>query len=422
MLTIWQWWQTGYAQQAKRSVPDIPSTPARRTVGTVADNLVAPQRADYVELGVSSCFSFLHGASDAVDLVLTARALGYDALGIADVNSLAGIVRLHTEAKALNLKPIIGCRIETVEGLSFLAYPVDRTAYGRLCRLISAGRMARLDGSWQAKGQCEIDLGMLARHATGVQLVLIPPQRLDKEFHVSHEESKFPPEASALRIVRQAAQSGPLETVLPYLAERLPTLRHIAASYLYFGDDIARIEALDALARRHGMSLLATNDVLYHAPERRPLQDVMSAIRHKTTVANAGHILHPNAERHLKSPDEMVRLFARWPHAIAATRTVADACHFSLEELRYEYPEEICPDGGQTMPRRRADHARMEGRPCPDHRWSASQKNTPPARKFSPLSYVVLIPDTDGEGLGHALDTSLTHHPCPLLTTRLDRP
>jgi error-prone DNA polymerase len=122
-------------------------------------------------------------------------------------------------------------------------------------------------------------------------------------------------------------------------------LRHLAASYLYSGDDIARIAALDALARENGLTLLATNDVHYHEAARRPLQDVMTAIRQKTTVARAGHLLHPNAERHLKSPAEMLRLFERWPHAITAARELADACRFNLEELRYEYPEEICPEG-----------------------------------------------------------------------------
>src|SRR5690606_25939015 len=109
-------------------------------------------RAPFVELGLVSCFSFLRGASDAVDLVSTARALGYDAIGIADANSMAGVVRIHTETKKLKLKPLIGCRIETVDGLAFLAYPADRAAYGRLCRLISAGRMSTLNGEWQAKG------------------------------------------------------------------------------------------------------------------------------------------------------------------------------------------------------------------------------------------------------------------------------
>jgi error-prone DNA polymerase len=139
--------------------------------------------------------------------------------------------------------------------------------------------------------------------------------------------------------------AAPFAAILPYLTAQLPTLRHIAATYLHTGDDIARIDRLDALAQAHGLALLATNDVLYHAPERRPLQDVMTAIRLKTTVAAAGLELQPNAERHLKSPAEMVRLFARWPHAIAAAREVADACRFSLSELRYEYPQEIYPDG-----------------------------------------------------------------------------
>ncbi|MBX9664638.1 error-prone DNA polymerase, partial [Novosphingobium sp.] len=139
--------------------------------------------------------------------------------------------------------------------------------------------------------------------------------------------------------------SLPFPALVPHLVHSLPTLRHLAASYLYSGDDIARINALDALARENGLALLATNDVHYHEAARRPLQDVMTAIRHKTTVARAGHLLHPNAERHLKSPAEMLRLFERWPHAITAARALADACQFSLDELRYEYPEEICPEG-----------------------------------------------------------------------------
>jgi error-prone DNA polymerase len=133
--------------------------------------------------------------------------------------------------------------------------------------------------------------------------------------------------------------------VIPHLVHSLPTLRHVAACYLYRGDDVARINALDALARAHGLGLLATNDVLYHEPARRPLHDVMTAIRHRTTVAAAGLLLEPHAERHLKSPAEMIRLFERWPHAIAAARALADACTFALTELRYEYPEEICPPG-----------------------------------------------------------------------------
>ena len=376
-------------------MPDAPLTPDKRTLQIDPADIAAPPRAPFVELGLASCFSFLRGASDAVDLVLAAHALGYDAIAIADVNSMAGVVRIHTEAKTLKLRPVIGCRIETVEGLAFLAYPEDRAAYGRLCRLISAGRMQTLSGEWQDKGVCEIDLAMLAAHSEGMQLILLPPDHLEAVFTVkvpsnvvafadfvsrrdrrgkeiaegasvpqapsssatappaalSEEERGFAASTPSLRLsaplrsLREPTSfTAPFPDLLPHLVRQLPTLRHIAASYLYRGDDIARIERLDALARVHGLSLLATNDVHYHAPERRALQDVMTAIRHKTTVAKAGHLLHPNAERHLKSAAQMQRLFARWPHAIRAAREVADACRFSLDELRYEYPEEIYPD------------------------------------------------------------------------------
>jgi error-prone DNA polymerase len=312
-------------------MPEAPLTPGRRRAAPGPEGSGAPARCDFVELGMMSCFSFLRGASDAVDLATAARSFGYDAVAIADVNSLAGVVRLHTEAKTLGLRPVIGCRIETAEGLVFLAYPRDRTAYGRLCRLISAGRMARPDGAWQDKGVCEITLAMLAEHAQGVQLILVPPSDLEGKFAIRAEG------AEGLGIV------APFPEILPHLVTRLPTLRHIAASWLHAGHDIARITALDAMARAHGLSILATNDVQYHAAHCRPLHDVMTAIRHRTTVAKAGLLLAANAERHLRSPDEMARLFARWPHAIAAARGVADACGFSLDELAYEYPLEICP-------------------------------------------------------------------------------
>ena len=115
-----------------------------------------------------------------------------------------------------------------------------------------------------------------------------------------------------------------------------------------------------ASRERHGCTILATNDVHYHAPEKRPLQDVMTCIREKVTLTTAGYLLNPNAERHLKSPEEMARLFARWPHAISATREFADALHFSLNELRYEYPRETVPEG--RTPQQHLEHLTWEGR------------------------------------------------------------
>ncbi|MGN6498277.1 MAG: error-prone DNA polymerase [Tsuneonella sp.] len=349
-------------------MPEAPLTPGRPQLEVDPNSVSTPEPAPFVELGLLSCFSFLRGASLPVKLVETAWALGYHAIGIADANSMAGVVRVHSSAKTLKLTPVIGCRIETVEGLAFLAYPTDRAAYGRLCRLISAGRMSTLDGEWQDKGACDISLAMLAEHAEGVQLILLPPADLDAEFVIEIESNVIPfprsrhpglDPGSRSSVMSQEAGSrlagrgderrskfrGEFPVILPRLAAQLPTLHHLAASYLYTGDDIARIDWLDALAKANGLALLATNDVHYHVPERRPLQDVMTAIRHKTTVAAAGHLLHANAERHLKSPAEIIALFERWPHAISASRQVADACGFTLDELKYEYPREVYPDG-----------------------------------------------------------------------------
>ncbi|MGJ8544112.1 MAG: error-prone DNA polymerase [Sulfitobacter sp.] len=287
--------------------------PRRRLEG--ADFTPNP-RADYVELGVTTCFSFLHGASDAVDLARTAWAQGYDALGVADINTMAGVVRLHAEALRANMRPVIGVQLRLATGEAFLAYPKDRAAYGRLCTLLSKGKMHDLQGAWQDKGACDISLDDLCTHAQGVHLIAVPGPNL------------------AL-----------FAAGLTRLTRALPSLRYIAASYLYRGDDRARITFLDSLAKAHGLSILATNDVHYHAPERRPLQDVMTCILHKTTIAKAGFLLGANAERHLKSPGEMIRLFAQWPHAIRATRALADACQFDLRELSYEYPQEAIPEG-----------------------------------------------------------------------------
>ena len=209
------------------------------------------------------------------------------------------------------------------EGLSLLAYPKDRDGYGRLSRLLSLGKLRA------EKGECALSLEDVAAHQEGIAFIAWPG-----------EVDRFEGELAQLR-------------------EALPGLRHVAVSWLYRGDDNARVERLDRIARAQGCTILATNDVHYHAPERRPLQDVMSCIREKTTIASAGYLLNANAERHLKGPDEMARLFARWPHAIAATREFADALDFSLDELKYEYPRETVPEG--RSPQAHLEHLTWEG-------------------------------------------------------------
>src|SRR4051794_17039035 len=278
----------------------------------------------YVELGVSTPFSFLRGASDAIELVRTALPLAYDAIGIADRNTLAGVVRMHRACEVAGIRPLIGCRLDLNDAPSLLAYPIDRDGYGRLSRLLSLGKMRA------EKGECELSLANVAEHSEGIAFIAWPNDDLDV-----------------------------FERELQRLREVLTSLRHVAASWLYRGDDNARIERLDRLARKHGCTILATNDVHYHAPEKRPLQDVVTCIREKTTIANAGYLLNPNAERHLKSPAEMIRLFERWPHAISATRAFADSLHFSLNELRYEYPKETVPEG--RTPQEHLEHLTWEG-------------------------------------------------------------
>ncbi len=305
-------------------VPEYTGFARRKLVLDDGAELPVVARADYVELGVTTPFSFLRGASDAIELVLTALELGMDAIGVADRNTLAGVVRMHSAAKGAGLRPLIGCRVEPVDAPALLAYPRDREGYGRLSRMLSLGKMR------SAKGKCDLLLSEVALHGEGIAFIAMPGADLDA-----------------------------FEGALPGLVAELPGMAHVAAAHRYRGDDLARIERLDRMARGHGLGLLATNDVHYHAPERRPLQDVMSCIREKVTLVTAGYILDANAERHLKSPGEMARLFARWPHAIVATRAFADAIDFSLDELKYEYPRESVPEG--RTPQAQLEHLTWVG-------------------------------------------------------------
>jgi error-prone DNA polymerase len=320
---------------------------ARRRLELRDGSLPPIPKAPFVELGITTPFSFLRGASDALELIPTAMDLGMDAIGVADRNTLAGAVRIHSNAKTAGLKPLIGCRLLVQstplpqaggeggasapegEGLlrlvatslppappacgrgevELLAYPIDREGYARLSRLLSLGQGRAI------KGECHLTLADVAEHREGIAFIAWPDDDLDR-----------------------------FEAQLPAIRAVLPELRHVAATHLYRGDDLARIERLDQLAKGFGGTILASNDVHYHTPAKRPLQDVLTCIREKTTLHEAGFRLHANGERHLKGPEEMARLFERWPHALAATREFADALHFSLDELKYEYPRESVPD------------------------------------------------------------------------------
>ena len=301
----------------------------------------------YVELQATSNFSFLRGASHPDELAVAAAALGHAGVAVTDRNSLAGVVRGHLAAKQAGIRYLVGARLDLMrenggfagpmasfrqnadeldalawqakkaarpaepDGFSLLCFPTGRAAYGRLCRLLSLGRRRA------PKGECRIGLEDVFAHGEGQLVVALPPERPDAEF------SRF----------------------LAELASFFRGRCWLAASFLYRGDDRRRLAELASLSQAAGAPLVATNDVLYHEPERRRLQDVVTCIRHGCTLREAGFRLHANAERHLKPAEEMARLFAGYPGAVERTVEIAEACRFSLDELRYEYPAEPVPEG-----------------------------------------------------------------------------
>jgi error-prone DNA polymerase len=270
----------------------------------------------YAELQVTSNFSFLRGASHPAELVLQARELGLGAIAIADRNTLAGIVRAHVAAREASLRLVVGARLDFTDAASVLAFPTDRAAYGRLAQLLTDGKRRA------KKGECRLTLSDLLALGEGQRLVALPPMALAPE-----------------------RPGAAFKAELEALAARFPGSVSLAAHHLYRGDDARRIADLAALAAAAGTPLLATNDVHAHVAARRPLQDLLTCIREGCSLSEAGYRLHANAERHLKAPEEMARLFRAYPDAVARTMEIADACRFSLGELKYEYPAEPVPEG-----------------------------------------------------------------------------
>jgi len=277
---------------------------------------------DYAEIGITTNFSFLRGGSHPQDYVQQASALRLPAIGIADHNTLAGVVRAY---EALNdpeieYRPrlLIGARIVFTCGTpDILVYPRDRASYGRLCQLLTRGKRGS-ETEEVEKGECRLVLDDLLEFAEGQLLVLMLPHRFEAN--------------GALKILERLQQSR---------AEGV----WLAASLLYRGDDRRRLEQLSRLALAAHVPLLATNEVLYHHPSRRPLQDVLTCIREKTTIDAIGKKLEANAERYLKPAEEMARLFRDFPEAIAQTMRFAGRIGFSLDQLKYQYPDEPVPPG-----------------------------------------------------------------------------
>lgn len=271
----------------------------------------------YAEIGVTTNFSFLCGASKPEELAAAASLHRLHALGIADRNTLAGTVRAYRvfndlEPEQWKPKLLVGARLCFTDGTpEILAYPRDKEAYGRLCRLLTEGNLRG------EKGECLLTLHDLLEYRYGLSLAVIPPRQPDEKF----------------------------EALLEHLQDASNGNVWLLASMLYRGHDRRRLVRLQETARRAGTPLIASNDVLYHAYERRALQDVVTCIREKTTIEKAGRVLESNAERHLKGGFEMAHLFRDAPEAIAETVRFADGITFSFDQLKYIYPYEPVPPG-----------------------------------------------------------------------------
>jgi error-prone DNA polymerase len=273
--------------------------------------------APYAEIGITTNFSFLRGGSHPQEYVHQASELRLPVIGIADHNTLAGVVRAYKELENPKVihkpKLLIGSRLGFIDDTpDILVYPCDRAAYGRLCQLLTRGKRGA------EKGECHLRLNDLSEFAEGQLLVLTLPHRFET--------------AKALKILDQLRRSR---------AENV----WLAASLLYRGDDRRRLARLQRIAATARVPLLATNEVLYHHPARRPLQDVLTCIREKTTIDAVGKRLEANAERYLKPAAEMIRLFRDVPEAIAETMRFSNRITFSLDQLKYQYPDEPVPPG-----------------------------------------------------------------------------
>ncbi|TDR34791.1 error-prone DNA polymerase [Aquamicrobium defluvii] len=259
----------------------------------------------YAELQVTSHFSFLRGASSCEELFAQAAAMGIEALGVVDRNSLAGIVRAYEAAKSTGIRLIVGCRLDLVDGMSVLVYPVDRPAYGRLCRLLTLGKKRA------GKGKCHLEWCDVVAYAEGLVAVLVPD---------------FADETCALQLRR--------------LRETFGDRSYVALTLRRRPNDQLRLWELSNMAAASRVPAVVTNDVLFHESSRQLMQDVVTAIRHNVTIDELGHRRERFADRYLKSPEEMHRLFKRYPEAVARSIEIMERCRFSLDELAYQYPEE----------------------------------------------------------------------------------
>lgn len=269
---------------------------------------------NYAELQVTTHFSFLRGASSAAELFARAKDLGITALGVTDRNSLAGIVRAHVAAKESGVRLVVGCRLDLTCGTSLLVYPMDRAGYGRLCRLLTLGK------GRAGKGECELGWDDVRHYNEGLIAILVPD---------------LPDEITSANLRR-------LKDIFGDRAYLALTLRRRQNDQIW-------LLALSNQAAQAGVPTVITNDVLFHDRARRKLQDVLTCIRHGTTIDDVGFARERFADRYLKPPAEMARLFSTYDHARQRTLEIARRCTFSMNQLRYQYPEEKVLTGMSAM-------------------------------------------------------------------------
>jgi error-prone DNA polymerase len=265
---------------------------------------------NYADLQVTTHFSFLRGVSSAEELFSAAAILGIKALGVVDRNSLAGMVRAHEAAKVTGVRLIVGCRLDLQCGTSLLVYPTDRTAYGRLCRLLTVGKKRA------GKGACHIDWLDVKEWNTGLLAILLPDDL-----------------------------KNPLVDELQKLRGIFGDQAYCALTRRFLPNESQRLRDIANAASQACVPTVATNDILYHCPSRRMLQDVVTCIRLHTTIDNAGFAKEHHADRYLKAPAEMLRLFPKYEQAVRRTWEIAERCKLSLDQLKYTYPTEELEDG-----------------------------------------------------------------------------
>lgn len=248
----------------------------------------------YTELQVTTNFSFLRGASHPEELVERAAALGYSSIAVTDRNTMAGMVRAHVAAKKKGIRLVVGCRLDLVNGPSLLVYPTNKVAYAGLCALLTKGNLRT------EKGDCKIDKDDVFGLTSDSRFIALPPDSLAEGFDF---EPSF---VESLKQFKEAF-GGNLS---------------LAATRRYNGDDGKQLHRLTQLSQALHIPLVATNDVHYHNPERRQLQDVLTCVREGCTIQAAGYRLLPNAERYLKGTQEMKRLFRQYPQAIERTALI----------------------------------------------------------------------------------------------------